>query len=185
MRKGILLLFSGLACLVLRTQGAPIPDVPLEKSARQWTLEGKTFRLSDGETISLYGVTRRLFLGDAVGNVTNGAAGGWYWGQAVYGAVAGRRGGYFEGGGVFGYQASLWRDCFADARLFSGAGGGGDVSEGGGLIVQPALGIGVALPKIAPRLRTFAQAGYARFVNGDIRGWTFGLTLNYAVWELQ
>jgi hypothetical protein len=48
------------------------PDNPLQKSRGQWTLEGKTFRLADGEMISLYGVTRRRFITEQ-----------WYWGEAV------------------------------------------------------------------------------------------------------
>jgi hypothetical protein len=121
--------------------------------------------------ISLYGVTRRRFITEQ-----------WYWGEAGYGAVAGRRGGYFEGGGVVGFQASLWRYAVVDARLFSGAGGGGNMSEGGGWVVHPAAGIGHGW---SPRLQTVVQAGYARYLNGDIRGWTGSAVMHYAFWDIQ
>jgi hypothetical protein len=179
---------AGAALITLASTATPAgaTDLSLHKSPSQWTLEGKNFHLSEGgetEFVSMYGLTRRHFFAD---DASEGGMRGWYWGEAVYGAVAGRRGGYFEGGGVLGYQTALWRDSgrslLADARLFSGAGGGGGVSEGGGWIVQPAAGLGMAW---SPRVRTFAQAGYARFVNGDIQGWTWGLTLHYAVWDLQ
>jgi hypothetical protein len=147
------------------------PDIPLQKSKGQWAIEGRVFRLSPDESISLYGIRRRRFFTDH-----------WYWGEAGAGALLGRRGGYFEGGGAVGFQRDLFGLCVAEAHLFTGAGGGGGVQEGGGWMIQPALALGVAWTS---RWQVLAEAGYTRFLNGNIRGWTAGLAVNYSFWDLQ
>ena len=146
-------------------------EISLKKSEGQWAVEGRFFRLSPQETISLYGIRRRRFLTDH-----------WYWGEAGAGALTGTRGGYFEGGGTVGYQRILFRRVLAETHLFSGAGGGGGVQEGDGWMVRPTVGLGVAWRR---GFTTTVEAGYSRFMSGTIRGWTAGLALNYSFWDLQ
>jgi hypothetical protein len=155
-----------------RAQPSPVsPQIPLQKSRGEWAVEARYFRLSGGESISLYGVRRRRFV-----------TGNFYAGEAGAGALLGERGGYFEGGGALGYQVALLRSWNADAHLFSGAGGGGGVREGGGWLVRPTLGTGIAW---TPGFHTAVEAGYARFLNGSLRGWTLALSFNYAFWDIQ
>ncbi|MCD6025266.1 MAG: hypothetical protein K0Q91_2182 [Fibrobacteria bacterium] len=153
------------------TVPAEVPDLPLQKSKGEWAVEARTFRLSTGEAISLYGVRRRRFAGA-----------NFYAGEAGAGALTGRRGGYFEGGGAVGVQAAPFQACRSEAYVFSGAAGGGGVQEGGGWLVRPTLALGVAW---TPGLHAAAEAGYARFMNGNLRGWTFALSFTYAFWDIQ
>jgi hypothetical protein len=148
-----------------------VPSQPLQKSRGQWAVEGRYFRLSKQESISLYGVRRRRFLNE-----------NWFWGEAGAGALTGNHGGYFEGGGTVGYQIPLFSAGIAEAHVFSGAGGGGNVREGDGWLFRPALALGYAA---GSRFNTVAEVGYARFINSGIRGWTTGITFSYSFWELQ
>jgi hypothetical protein len=163
----VTLLCSG----ALYASAPSLPEIPLQKSRGQWTVEGRVFNLSDDEFISLYGIRRRRFF-----------TAHWYWGEAGAGALTGQRGGYFEGGGTLGFQHALFGACTAEAHVFSGAGGGGGVQEGGGWMIRPTVGLGMAW---SSGFNTTAEAGYARFVNGNIRGWTVGIAFNYSFWEIQ
>ena len=165
------MVLAGAAALFASPAGAASFRSPVYKSKGEWGIEGKYFQLSDEESISMYGVQRRRFLTDH-----------WYWGEAGYGALTGRRGGYFEGGGAVGYQRDLFHACMIETRLFSGAGGGGGVQEGGGWILRPTVGLGVAWNS---RFQTLLESGYTRFLNGNIRGWTGGIAVNYVFWDLQ
>jgi hypothetical protein len=64
-------------------------------------------------------------------------------GQALA-AYNGGAGGYAVGLVGAGWTAPLWADAplFANGELLLGAGGGGNISTGGGLLLQPMAGIG-------------------------------------------
>jgi hypothetical protein len=151
----------------------PVDENTLFKAKNQWAFEGQLFRISSraNESVLLYAVRNRRFLSDH-----------FYWGEAGAGALAGIHGGYFEGGGSVGYQREFLGAMLAEAHVFSGAGGGGGVREGGGWLVHYVAGLGVAWN---PRLQTVVQGGYKFFLNADIRSWTTGVSLNYSFWEIQ
>lgn len=135
------------------------------------TCEVKTYTILGLERIYLFGAKERKFITP-----------NFYWGEAGYGAISGKRSGYLEGGIICGYQSEILKNWLVDFRLFTGAGGGGSAPQGGGLIVNPTLGVGY---RFTPQHTFFLEIGYIRFLNGDIESITFAMNLNQAFWRLQ
>lgn len=143
----------------------------LYKSHWTLTLDLKTYRLPDDETIQLYGSKRRRFVTDH-----------WFWGEAGYGAISGKRSGYLEGGLIAGWMGPISKNFQLESRLFLGAGGGGSAPQGGGLIINPTLGLWAL---IRPGVFWGVEAGYIRFINGDIKSVTLGTGITFYLWELS
>ena len=143
----------------------------LQKFRSVITVEIKGYSISKSESIQLYGAKHRKLLGN-----------GWYWGEAGYGALFGRRSGYLEGGVFAGRFMQGPFDTIIDARLFSGAGGGGAAPQGGGFIIHPTVGIGKSLNS---SLFLMLEFGYMHFINGDISSPSIGFNININRWLLQ
>lgn len=150
---------------------AKIETFRLEKNRLAYTLEFQRYNIAADEPIFLFGGKRRRFFSPT-----------WYWGEAGYGALVGKRSGYIEGGLIFGHQAELLPRVLYDVRVFGGAGGGGSAPQGGGLIVQPTLGLGV---RLTAGVSVFGELGYMHFINGNISSPSWALNLNFNSWVLS
>tara|TARA_Y100000589_G_scaffold152333_1_gene145132 strand:+ start:257 stop:1321 length:1065 start_codon:yes stop_codon:yes gene_type:complete len=64
-----------------------------------------------------------------------------YGGVTLYGAATGRRGGFFTGGYTLGIEGQLFDNFIFDAGSYIGAGGGGALEQGGGLMIRPHIGL--------------------------------------------
>lgn len=161
---------------IRRAETANLPSAKLEalrveKHRLIYTLEFQRYNISADEPISLFGAKRRRFFTPT-----------WYWGEAGYGALLGKRSGYIEGGLIFGYQTEISPRVLVDLRVFGGAGGGGSAPQGGGLIVQPTLGLGM---RLTAGVSLFGELGYMHFVNGNISSPSFAFNLNLNSWVLS
>lgn len=146
-------------------------DSVLLKHDQLLSLNLKTYSISSTEGIALYGAMRKHFLTDQ-----------WYWGEFGYGAIAGIRSGYLEGGLVSGYLIPVSPKWELEAKLMVGAGGGGSAPQGGGLLVNPSLGLQYEVNK---RWDFYTDLGYIRFLNGNIESLTFGCGVQYLFWKLE
>jgi hypothetical protein len=142
----------------------------LTKSHQTFGLMLKSYSISSHEDITLYGAIRRHMLGDH-----------WYVGEFGYGAILGKRSGYLEGGVVCGALYPLIKRLGMDTKVMIGAGGGGGAPQGGGLIVNPSLGLTFDLSK---QWFVVGDLGYIRFLNGNIESVTIGLGLHAHFWKI-
>lgn len=136
------------------------------------TLSGcmDTYYISSTEAISLYGAKEKKWLTPNL-----------FWGEAGYGAIGGIRSGYIEGGLIAGYNQSIIAPLSCELRIFFGAGGGGGAPQGGGMIIQPTLGLDWQL---TPRTSITLELGYMHFINGNISSPSLGVALNVDYWAL-
>ena len=147
------------------------PALMLHKKKQTISFCTDHYSISTHESISLYGAKDRKWLTENL-----------YWGEAGYGAIGGIRSGYIEGGIIAGYQSILVQPFIYDLRLFFGAGGGGGAPQGGGMIIEPTLGLGLY---INPALSFIVELGYMHFINGNISSPSIGFSLNLDYWGLQ
>jgi hypothetical protein len=170
MKKILLLLILCLfSTLLLASE--PIPELPrLKKTKHMLTFEVKKYNISSSEEIMLYGAKERKFINES-----------WYWGEAGYGAISGRRAGYLEGGIMSGYLGQLAPKLTYDIRLFFGAGGGGSAPQGGGMIINPTIGLGY---QFLNKWNICLEVGYIHFINGNISSATMGLNISTNFWAL-
>jgi len=145
-------------------------DSVLWKSFRTLTFCAETYQISSAEKIVLYGAKDRKWIAPS-----------WYWGEAGYGAIGGKRSGYIEGGIMLGHQSSFAPNLLYDLRIFFGAGGGGSAPQGGGMIIQPTMGLGIEL---SSQVNMFLELGYMHFINGNISSPSVGFTINFNQWAL-
>jgi len=142
----------------------------LTKAPQTFGLMLKSYSVSSAEDITLYGALRRHLVGRY-----------WCWGEFGDGAVMGKRSGYLEGGVLGGAIVPFSETWSVDSKVMIGAGGGGGAPQGGGLIVNPSIGVIYYLNK-----RWFLQGdlGYIRFLNGDIESMTAGFGLHAHFWKI-
>ena len=62
-----------------------------------------------------------------------------------------------------------------------GAGGGGSAPQGGGLIINPTLGVSYTL---SSKWLLSLEIGYIKFLNGDIESPTIAININRHYWNL-
>jgi hypothetical protein len=160
-----------LVCFSPSTLFAVNAGIELEKIRKIYSFEVKTYGISADESIVLYGAKERKFLTDKI-----------YGGEAGYGAISGKRSGYLEGGLILGYQSNIFSNVLVDARLFAGAGGGGSAPQGGGLIMNPTLGLGMPLLSGGT---FFIEVGYMHFLNGDISSPSVACSWSWNSWRLN
>ncbi|MGE4170364.1 MAG: hypothetical protein AB7F28_06560 [Candidatus Margulisiibacteriota bacterium] len=161
-----------LALFFAGTPQAQSPDLSqLQKSRLDYFFETKTYAITPGESIVLYGFGRKTFLNPS-----------WYWGEWGSGALFGKRSGYLEGGLVLGAQYDLSPHWRIDSRLFLGAAGGGSAPQGGGFAINPTLELQTDL---SHDLALGAAVGYIQFINGEISGWTVSVCAGLKQWQLH
>jgi hypothetical protein len=158
-------------CYSISLFGIPTPS--LYKQAISITVDLKSYMLPGDEPITLYGAKRRKFLTEH-----------WFWGEAGYGAITGKRSGYIEGGLIGGWMGSVWKSVILESRFFLGAAGGGSApaAEGGGVIINPTVGIWAV---VKPGILVGAEAGYLHYLNGTIESVTLGGGITFYMWELN
>lgn len=132
------------------------------------SIEAKSYNIYSNESIQLFGAKAKNFVSD-----------NFYWGPAGFAAISGKRSGYLEGGLILGFQ--FGEKLILDCQLFSGAGGGGAAPQGGGLIINPSLGLSYYLNN---NLSIGTNIGYIHFLNGDISSITFGLNIGLNIWNI-
>ena len=98
-----------------------------------------------------------------------------YGGITLYGAASGRRGGFFTGGYTLGIERELTDNWSLDTGVYVGAGGGGAAAQGGGLMIQPHIGLKYDFGKSALGL----NYTYVDFPNGDISSDAIALSLEF------
>ena len=86
-----------------------------------------------------------------------------YIGGSISGAVSGGVGGYGLGAFSLGYRSELLSGLLVDLRCNVGGAGGGGVKAGGGLLVEPLIGLVWTLPAVELK----AQAGYLFFLTSN------------------
>jgi hypothetical protein len=96
-------------------------------------------------------------------------------------AYAGDAGGYATGQFGLGWRRPMWRRLYSNAEAFVGAGGGGGVDVGGGLLLQYQLGLEW---RLAPQAHYGLQAtiGHVGASDGDLDSTVIGLGL---LWYLS
>ena len=163
--------FSFIIFLIGSLSFANINFDSIQKHAACFSFGIDSYNISETEQITLYGAKRIHYISD-----------NWYWGEAGYGAIFGRRSGYIEGGVVFGAIHKMFGEqIFWDGQVFFGAGGGGGAPQGGGMIIQPNLGVGI---KLNNQFNLFAKIGYMYFINGNISSPSLEVGLHYNYWEV-
>lgn len=164
-------LFSLSASVWDQPANRPISKSELEKWTSQIEIGAKHYSVRPGENIGLYGVIHKHYLTDEL-----------YWGEFGYGALSGIRSGYLEGGVCFGYLSSpVIGGVRPEFKVLVGAGGGGSAPQGGGLMINPSVGLNVP---ISSELSWVPEVGYIHFLNGDISSLTTGIYVVYTFSEL-
>lgn len=146
----------------------PLPR--LQKSLQLMSLQLKQYEVTPGESVQLFGGAIRQFLTP-----------NWLFGAEGAGVVTGKRSGYLEGGVSVGYFQLLTDTVWCQAQLLVGAGGGGSAAQGGGFVVNPKVGLGLALTK---GMILGGNVGYVRFLNGRIESLTVDVTVSFYNWLL-
>jgi hypothetical protein len=164
------ILFSSVAVAAGELPVEKLESLRIQKHRLAYTIEFQKYNISSTEPIYLFGAKRRRFFSPT-----------WYWGEAGYGALFGKRSGFIEGGVIVGNQGEFFPRALYDLRVFAGAGGGGSAPQGGGMIVQPTLGLGF---RATSSLTFFGEIGYMHFINGDISSPSFAFSINLNSWSL-
>lgn len=152
------------------TQPASVnTPVILKKQAEAALFTGKAYNISESEPIGLYGIRHKRYLDSH-----------WYWGEYGYGALFGKRSGYLEGGVWSGVDMPMAAGIM-DIAILLGAGGGGGVPQGGGLMVNPVISLGYP---ITSDFVISLEGGYIYFMNGNISSPTIGLNGTLSFWNL-
>jgi hypothetical protein len=140
---------------------------------------------------SLALVTRHLQVSPAVATDTGGAQGdftllgvewrtqlnrAWYAKLETEGAAGGSSAGYMQILAGGGYRIPLMGNLFANADLSLGAGGGGGVDSGGGLLFDAAVGVEYFLTR---HLFANLSAGYLSASTGSFEANTLAFKLGY------
>ncbi|MFA5880035.1 MAG: hypothetical protein WC860_07665 [Candidatus Margulisiibacteriota bacterium] len=98
-------------------------------------------------------------------------------GILITGAAIGTRGGYGTASLGLGYQIPLIERFTNQTNIFIGAGGGKDVTAGGGLVLNLETGLNY---KLSNSLDLGARIGWLKFFNGlDLTFVNFGLIYNF------
>lgn len=97
-------------------------------------------------------------------------------GQA-YGAFAGRAGGYAVGLMGAGYKKSISQlPMYIEGEFAAGAGGGGGIASGSGVLLQPMFGVGFDINR---QLAFGVSLGHVYAPSGDLDATVVDLSLNY------
>jgi len=96
-------------------------------------------------------------------------------GQAL-GAFDGEAGGYAAGLLGAGYHYPLTARFFVEGELTFGAGGGGGLAAGDGLLIQPMFSFGGV---VSSQLSVALQTGYIRAWDAELSANVFEISMNY------
>jgi len=117
----------------------------------------------------LFGVSLRLYRGDGTSR--------WYTSKEIAGSAGGNTDGYAEILAGIGYQSRLWsRKSFWESTFAMGAGGGGGVDTGGGIVLRGEVGAGY---HITPAFVARVSAGYMSAPDGHYQASTLAAQLGY------
>jgi hypothetical protein len=113
-----------------------------------------------------------------------GAEVGHYFNDNVFffvklaGAFAGDNNGYMDVLGGLGYRYYLSQKLSVNGRLAAGAGGGGNTRVGGGILVEPSVGLQY---QFLPYLGAEISGGYLKAVSDDFGAATLNFKLIYSM----
>jgi hypothetical protein len=120
-------------------------------------------------TSHLFGASLRLYRGESMPR--------WFTSKEIAGSAGGDTDGYAEILAGIGYQSRLWSNkSFWESTLAIGAGGGGTVDTGGGLILRGELGAGY---HFTPAFLARISAGYMSAPDGHYQASSLTAQLGY------